>query len=216
MQADARRAWVLAALERHESELVRNAQRFVGDLHAAQRGLTTPATVRKDTVESKVVEVMARFLGTAAFATVAVDGTVDKPGIDTLEEVISQAQASHDAGPKTLEEHIIPAIGNAAQAAGSGVDGLIDAHPSRVAIALLAHKGMLHAPCIGHGLVARTALRAQATKVAWVLFVSGYFDDEVVLHLHHNSAANPTVRTHAAHGFTGAVIRHLATSPGIS
>ena len=107
-------------------------------------------------------------------------------------------------------------INNAAQAAGSGVDGLIDAHPSRVAIALLAHKGMLHAPCIGHGLVARTALRAQATKVARVLFVSGYFDDEVVLHLHHNSAANPTVRTHAAHGFTGAVIRHLATSPGIS
>lgn len=36
MQADARRAWVLAALERHESELVRYAQRFVGDLHAAR------------------------------------------------------------------------------------------------------------------------------------------------------------------------------------
>lgn len=36
MQADARRAWVLATLERHESELVRYAQRFVGDLHAAR------------------------------------------------------------------------------------------------------------------------------------------------------------------------------------
>ena len=36
MQANARRAWVLAALERHEGELVRYAQRFVGDLHAAR------------------------------------------------------------------------------------------------------------------------------------------------------------------------------------
>ncbi len=36
MQANARRAWVLAALERHEAELVRYAQRFVGDLHAAR------------------------------------------------------------------------------------------------------------------------------------------------------------------------------------
>lgn len=36
MQANARRAWVLAALERHESELVRYAQRFVGDLNAAR------------------------------------------------------------------------------------------------------------------------------------------------------------------------------------
>jgi RNA polymerase sigma factor (sigma-70 family) len=35
-QADARRAWVLSALEQHESELVRYAQRFVGDLHAAR------------------------------------------------------------------------------------------------------------------------------------------------------------------------------------
>src|SRR6476620_10491135 len=36
MQANARRAFVLAALERHEAELVRYAQRFVGDLHAAR------------------------------------------------------------------------------------------------------------------------------------------------------------------------------------
>lgn len=36
MQADARRAWVLSALEQHETELVRYAQRFVGDLHAAR------------------------------------------------------------------------------------------------------------------------------------------------------------------------------------
>jgi RNA polymerase sigma factor (sigma-70 family) len=36
MQANARRAWVLAALERHEAELVRYAQRFVGDLNAAR------------------------------------------------------------------------------------------------------------------------------------------------------------------------------------
>jgi RNA polymerase sigma-70 factor (ECF subfamily) len=36
MQADARRAWVLQALTQHESELVRYAQRFVGDEHAAR------------------------------------------------------------------------------------------------------------------------------------------------------------------------------------
>ncbi len=36
MQADARRAWVMSTLDQHESELVRYAQRFVGDLHAAR------------------------------------------------------------------------------------------------------------------------------------------------------------------------------------
>ncbi len=78
----------------------------IGDLHAAQTGLTTPATVGKDAAESKVVDVMARFLGTLAFATIAVDGTVDKPGIDKLKEVISQAQPSHDAGSETFEDDI--------------------------------------------------------------------------------------------------------------
>ncbi|MNC53192.1 hypothetical protein D3C75_1025810 [compost metagenome] len=46
-----------------------------------------------------------------------------------------------------------------------------------------------------------------------MLFIPRDFDDQVVFHLHDNTAAHPTVRANTAHGFARIAVGHAATSP---
>jgi len=86
-----------------------------------------------------------------------------------------------------------------AQTAGGFADGGVHGDPHRVVIALLTQVSVFHAPGLGDGLAARSAFGAQAANVGRVGLVADHLDHLIVFHLHHDAAANATIRTHATY-----------------
>ncbi|MCY1218672.1 hypothetical protein D9M72_306210 [compost metagenome] len=109
--------------------------------------------------------------------------------------------------PGHIEGNGIRTVGveQLAQAPGSVVDGLVDAAAHRVAAALVAQVGVLHAARVGQRLGAGVALGAEAAEVGRVGLVAAHLDHTVVRHLHDDAAADTAIRTHASH----CLVRHI-------